>query len=77
MKISRALVQRYLISYSWSWTGLPGRLPRTEAPKTERRQPGLRDGGRTSERARAGCAPSSRRSMTESRSTSFPASAIV
>jgi len=29
MKISRALVHRYLISYSWSWTGLPGRLPRT------------------------------------------------
>lgn len=29
MNISRAFVQRYLISYSCSWTGLPGRLPRT------------------------------------------------
>ena len=29
MKISRAFVQRYLISYSCSCTGLPGRLPRT------------------------------------------------
>lgn len=29
MKISRALVQRYLISVSNSWTCLPGRLPRT------------------------------------------------
>jgi hypothetical protein len=29
MKISRALVQRYLISYSCSCTALPGRLPRT------------------------------------------------
>ena len=28
-KISRARVQRNLISYSCSWTGLPGRLPRT------------------------------------------------
>jgi hypothetical protein len=33
MNISRALVQRYLISYSWSWTGLPGRLPRTGQPR--------------------------------------------
>lgn len=31
MKISRAFVQRYLISYSCSWTGFPGRLPRTAA----------------------------------------------
>ena len=30
MKISRAFVHRYLISYSANWTGLPGRLPRTE-----------------------------------------------
>lgn len=29
MKISRAFVQRYLISYSCSCTGLPGRFPRT------------------------------------------------
>lgn len=29
MKISRAFVQRYLISYSCNWTGFPGRLPRT------------------------------------------------
>ena len=29
MKISRAFVHRYFISYSWSWTGFPGRLPRT------------------------------------------------
>jgi len=29
IKISRAFVQRYLISYSWSCTGLPGRFPRT------------------------------------------------
>lgn len=29
MKISLAFVQRYLISYSASCTGLPGRLPRT------------------------------------------------
>jgi hypothetical protein len=29
MKISRAFVHRYLISYSWSCTGFPGRLPRT------------------------------------------------
>ena len=29
MKISRAFVQRYLISYSCSWTGFPGRFPRT------------------------------------------------
>lgn len=29
MKISRALVHRNLISYSSSWTCLPGRLPRT------------------------------------------------
>lgn len=43
MKISRALVHRYLISVSSSWTCLPGRLPRT----------------------------SRRRSMMESRSTSF------
>ena len=43
MKISRALVQRYRISVSSSWTCLPGRLPRT----------------------------SRRRSMMESRSTSF------
>ena len=29
MKISLAFVHRYLISYSWSCTGFPGRLPRT------------------------------------------------
>ena len=29
MKISRALVQRNLISYSCSWTCFPGRFPRT------------------------------------------------
>lgn len=29
MKISRAFVQRNLISYSERFTGLPGRLPRT------------------------------------------------
>lgn len=29
IKISRAFVQRYLISYSCSWTGFPGRFPRT------------------------------------------------
>jgi hypothetical protein len=29
MKISRAFVQRNRISYSASWTCLPGRLPRT------------------------------------------------
>lgn len=29
MKISLAFVQRNLISYSASWTCLPGRLPRT------------------------------------------------
>lgn len=43
MKISRALVHRYLISASNNWTCFPGLLPRT----------------------------SNRRSMTESRSTSF------
>jgi hypothetical protein len=43
MKISRALVQRYRISASSSWTCLPGLLPRT----------------------------SSRRSIMESKSTSF------
>jgi hypothetical protein len=30
MNISRAFVHKYLISYSCSWTGLPGRFPRTE-----------------------------------------------
>lgn len=29
MKISRAFVHRYFISYSASCTGFPGRLPRT------------------------------------------------
>jgi hypothetical protein len=29
MKISLAFVHKYLISYSASWTGFPGRLPRT------------------------------------------------
>ena len=33
MKISRAFVQRYLISYSCSCTGLPGRFPRTVIKK--------------------------------------------
>ena len=31
MKISLAFVHKYLISYSASWTGFPGRLPRTMA----------------------------------------------
>ena len=29
IKISLAFVHRYFISYSCSWTGLPGRFPRT------------------------------------------------
>ena len=33
MKISRAFAQRYLISYSASCTGFPGRLPRTTGDK--------------------------------------------
>lgn len=36
MKISRAFVQRCLISYSASWTGFPGRLPRTAQTPRER-----------------------------------------
>ncbi len=36
MKISRAFVHRYLISYSCSCTGLPGRLPRTAAVQCQR-----------------------------------------
>lgn len=36
MKISRAFVQRYLISYSCSCTGLPGRLPRTVIKKRKK-----------------------------------------
>lgn len=34
MKISRALVQRYRISASSSWTCLPGRLPRTSRSRS-------------------------------------------
>ena len=37
MKISRAFVQRYLISYSCSCTGLPGRLPRTVRQKQRKK----------------------------------------
>ena len=33
MKISLAFVHKYLISYSASWTGFPGRLPRTMKKK--------------------------------------------
>ena len=33
MKISLAFVHKYLISYSASWTGFPGRLPRTVSRK--------------------------------------------
>lgn len=36
MKISRAFVQRYLISYSCNCTGLPGRFPRTAEKKAEK-----------------------------------------
>jgi hypothetical protein len=54
MNISRAFVQRKRISYSASWTCLPGRLPRTDC------QRGTREGE----------GPSSRRSITESRSGS-------
>ena len=34
IKISLAFVHKYLISYSASWTGFPGRLPRTKSTKT-------------------------------------------
>ena len=33
IKISLAFVHKYLISYSASWTGFPGRLPRTITKK--------------------------------------------
>lgn len=36
MKISLAFVQRCLISYSASWTGFPGRLPRTASIRRQR-----------------------------------------
>jgi hypothetical protein len=36
IKMSLAFVQRYLISYSWSWTGFPGRLPRTAIQRKPR-----------------------------------------
>lgn len=45
MKISRALVQRNLISYSCSWTCLPGRLPRT-AKEVDTRKVSKRSRGR-------------------------------
>ena len=40
MKISLAFVHRYLISYSWSCTGFPGRLPRTgnKGKRSEKRR---------------------------------------
>ena len=38
MKISRAFVQRCLISYSCSCTGLPGRLPRTVIEKSGKKR---------------------------------------
>ena len=65
MKISRAFVQRYLISYSWSCTGFPGRLPRTRGGEYR---------GGTDQRI--GRSPSRGRSMTESRSISVAVSAM-
>lgn len=70
MKISRAFVHRYLISYSCSCTGFPGRLPRTGGRRVS-------TDGRIQRIGRRGaCSPSRSRSMTESRSISVVVSAM-
>ena len=70
MKISRALVQRYFISYSCSCTGFPGLFPLTlGADRTVRRPRIWWEASWYS--------PSNNLSMTESRSISVCASAIA
>jgi hypothetical protein len=70
------LVQRNLISYSDRLTGLPGRFPRTAAIENSAR--GRKEAGTLVQRdGKENHSPSKRRSITESKSTSAEASAIL
>ena len=74
MKISRALVQRYLISYSCSCTGFPGRLPRTRSSQYQYKA--VHSQHQRIAAGAWGSPPSRSLSMTESRSISVAVSAM-